>query len=227
MFMPKTAKVFGAIAAAVVLMASVSHANQFHIPAVEQAAQQEASETQMIQNRAEVSDATLDEGMSPDELARVMHIPAKNFFKAHVTYTNRLTIIVNKAEYGTSPTAQQMNVYLDGQLIHTFPVSTGRERPEIAKSGKQYFSSTPTGDFRIEWRAANWFSQLWQAPMPYAQFFSGGVAIHATVPSHYKRLGHRDSGGCVRLRLENAKIMWDLVNQVGVANTLIRVVNQP
>ena len=62
--------------------------------------------------------------------------------------------------------------------------------------------------------------------MPYAQFFSGGVAIHATVPAHYAALGTRDSGGCVRLRLENAKLMWDLVDKVGVDNVLIRVLDQ-
>lgn len=216
-------KTFSAMACALVLMASVSQANQFHVPAQILA----ASEDQAILNRAEVSDNTLDEGLAPSELAHIMKIPAASFLRARVSYSDRLTIIVNKAEFGTSPTAQQMNVYLDGALVYTFPVSTGRERPEHSKSGKDYFSSTPVGDFRIQWRAKNWFSQTWLAPMPYAQFFNGGVAIHATVPSHYKALGHRDSGGCVRLKLENAEIMWNLVDQVGVNNVLIRVLDQP
>jgi len=218
----KSAKAFGAVFAALVLMVSVSHATQFSIPALNN-----ASDDQAIANRAEVADDTLDEGLTPDEIAKEFQIPSASFFRAHVVYTNRLYILVNKAEFGTSPTAQTMQVYLDNQLMYTFPVSTGRERPETAKSGKQYFSSTPTGDFRIEWRAKNWFSQTWLAPMPYAQFFNGGIAIHATVPAHYKMLGHRDSGGCVRLHLDNAKIMWDLVDQVGVNNVLIRVVDQP
>jgi lipoprotein-anchoring transpeptidase ErfK/SrfK len=234
MLFSKSVKTIGTIGAALVLMVSVSQANQFHFPALNQAVaapsidERVADEgtDQAILNRAEVSDSTLDEAMSPSELAKVLRIPSDSLFKARMAYTNRLTILVNKAQKGTSPTAQQMNVYLDGQLIQTFPVSTGRERPEHSPSGKDYFSSTPTGDFRIDWRAKNWVSQTWLAPMPYAQFFSGGVAIHATVPSHYKALGSRDSGGCVRLRLENAKIMWDLVDQVGASNVLIRVVDQ-
>jgi lipoprotein-anchoring transpeptidase ErfK/SrfK len=176
-----------------------------------------------------VAAATLEEGRAPSEIAKAFHIPVASFFRAHVrvTYTDRLTIIVNKAQKGTSPTAQQMNVFLDGQLIHTFAVSTGREKAEVAKSGLQYFSDTPVGKFRIEWRAKNWYSQQWLAPMPYAQFFSGGVAIHATIPLHFKALGKRDSGGCVRLHPDNAKIMWDLVDQVGVENVLIQVLDQP
>jgi lipoprotein-anchoring transpeptidase ErfK/SrfK len=118
-----------------------------------------------------------------------------------------------------------MQVYLDGQLIHNFLVSTGRETPEIAKSGRQYFSATPTGKFRIDSRYKNYESKTWLAPMPYAQFFNGGIAIHATVKSHYAALGSRDSGGCVRLHLDNAKIVWNLVDQVGKQNVLIEVVD--
>ncbi len=213
--------------AALVLMFSVAKASQISIPAVDdlQTTTPEA-EAQAIRNRAEIAEETLDEGLTPDELAQEFLIPGGEYFKASVNYTNRLFILVNKAEFGTSPTAQTMRVYLDGQLIYNFYVSTGREKPEVAKSGKVYNSVTPTGDFRIQRRSKNHYSSTWLAPMPYAQFFIGGIAIHATVPSHYKALGHRDSGGCVRLHLDNAKIMWDLVDQVGANNVLIRVVNQ-
>ena len=175
------------------------------------------------------SSMTLDEVLSPDELAEVMNPISDISEMLHgdqSSYTDRLLIVVNKALEGTSPTAQQMNVFLDGQLIYTFPVSTGRETPEVGKSGRAYFSSTPVGDFRIQHRERHYFSGTWLAPMPYAQFFNGGVAIHATVASHYAALGTRNSGGCVRLHDDNAKIMWDLVDQVGVKNVKIRVLNQ-
>jgi lipoprotein-anchoring transpeptidase ErfK/SrfK len=215
--------------AALVLSISVAQASQIRIPALNDVQidpVSEASEAQAIANRVEVADETLDEGLTPDELAQEFQVPSANYFSAKLNYTNRLFILVNKADFGTSPTAQTMQVYLDNQLIHTFPVSTGREKDEIAKSGRAYHSGTPTGDFRIQSRERNHYSTTWLAPMAYSQFFVGGIAIHATVPSHYAALGHRDSGGCVRLQLENAKIMWDLVDQVGVENVLIRVVNQ-
>jgi lipoprotein-anchoring transpeptidase ErfK/SrfK len=215
--------------AVLILSISVAQASQIHIPAIDDVQADtvtDASEAQTIANRAEVADETLDEGLTPEEIAQEFQITGDSYFKTAVAYSNRLYILVNKAESGTSPTAQTMQVYLDGQLIYNFAVSTGRERPEIAKSGKRYISSTPTGDFRIQRRSKNHYSSTWLAPMPYAQFFVGGIAIHATVPSHYKALGHRDSGGCVRLHLDNAKIMWDLVDRVGANNVLIRVVNQ-
>ncbi len=49
--------------------------------------------------------------------------------------------------------------------------------------------------------------------MPFAVFFIGGIAIHATTPSHFSMLGKRDSGGCARLHPDNAKILFGLVEQ--------------
>lgn len=179
---------------------------------------------------SETASETAADLMSPDELNEERQsLTSSNVAEKRTNdsaSSARLYILVDKANKGTSPTAQTMQVYLDGSLIYTFLVSTGRETPEIAKSGRQYFSSTPTGKFRIDGRYKDYVSKTWLAPMPYAQFFNGGIAIHATVRSHYAALGSRDSGGCVRLHNDNAKIMWDLVAQVGVKNTLIELVNR-
>lgn len=189
----------------------------------------------------ETYETTADEYMSPDELyeetrggssdagfdsfaddSELLHARTK---ETKPKATDRLYILVDKSQKGTSVTAQTMQVYLDGQLIYNWLVSTGRETPEVAKSGKVYRSITPVGRFRIDWRSKNHVSSTWQAPMPYANFFIGGIAIHATTKSHYAALGSRDSGGCVRLAHENAKIMWDLIDQVGAKNVLIDIQN--
>ena len=44
--------------------------------------------------------------------------------------------------------------------------------------------------------------------MPYAVFFTGGYAVHAT--EYTKRLGTPASHGCVRLSLENAQTFFSL-----------------
>ena len=57
------------------------------------------------------------------------------------------------------------------------------------------------------------------APMPFAVFFSGGYAVHAT--EFTKRLGTPASHGCVRLSLENAQTFFNLVKTYGMTNTKI------
>lgn len=167
---------------------------------------------------------TLADVLSTEELAEEMGVPAESI--QPFGYSNRLTIIVDKAQRGNSPTAQTMQVYLDGGLILNFYISTGREKRETTKSGKRTFTTTPEGNFRIQWRSKDHFSKTWQAPMPFAQFFNGGIAIHATTPSHYKELGTRASGGCVRMHYDAAEEMWNLVSEVGTSNVLIQVVDQ-
>jgi lipoprotein-anchoring transpeptidase ErfK/SrfK len=166
---------------------------------------------------------SLEDVLSTDELATEFGVPAESF--QLFTYSDRLTIIVDKSLQGTTPTAQTMQVFLDGHLIKNFWISTGRQKQEITKSGASSYTSTPEGEFRNQWRDKNHVSSKWLAPMPYAQFFVGGIAIHATVPAHYKELGTRASGGCVRMHLDAAKEMWALVDEVGVTNVLIKVID--
>jgi len=129
--------------------------------------------------------------------------------KVDLTQHFPVVILVNKATKG--PSAQTMKVYHKGILINQFKVSTGREKDELAKSGRRYFSTTPVGWFAPTRTFEKYFSNTWQAWMNYSVFFVGGIATHATTSDHYKELGTRASGGCVRLREENAKFVYDLI----------------
>ena len=94
---------------------------------------------------------------------------------------------------------------------YVWAVSTG-------KSGYD----TPTGSWRPTWLSKNHKSKTYDnAPMPFAVFFTGGYAVHAT--DYVKRLGQPASHGCVRLAPENAAMFFDLVKTYGKANTKIVV----
>jgi lipoprotein-anchoring transpeptidase ErfK/SrfK len=67
------------------------------------------------------------------------------------------------------------------------------------------------------------FSDEWDdAPMPYSIFFTpAGHAIHGS--EHVKSLGRPASHGCVRLEPANAAILYTLVDEAGMANTIVVV----
>jgi lipoprotein-anchoring transpeptidase ErfK/SrfK len=151
-------------------------------------------------------------------------VSSTGLFDRSKPHSDRLVIKIDKALQGKSRTAQKMFVYLDGRRIYKWSVSTGREQHERTPTGESTWTHTPTGTFRIYYRNIDHVSQLWDGvPMPYAQFFSGGVAIHAALPKYIPYLGSRASGGCIRLHPENARILWDLVSEVGTQNVLIEV----
>ncbi|MBO9665889.1 MAG: L,D-transpeptidase [Bdellovibrio sp.] len=165
----------------------------------------------------------LDDMMSLDELAQEVGAPRTEMNVATIspeaiaTYEGidiyreyALVLRINKAESG--PTAQTMQVIMNGTPTYYWPVSTGREKYERAKSGRWYWTVTPTGTFSPYKLVRNHYSNTWEAHMEYAAFFNGGVATHATTPDHYKDLGHRASGGCVRLHKDNAQLIWEFMS---------------
>jgi lipoprotein-anchoring transpeptidase ErfK/SrfK len=164
----------------------------------------------------------LDDMMSLDELAQEVGAPRTEMNvptvspEAIATYEGidiyreyALVLRINKAEMG--PTAQTMQVIMNGNPTYYWPVSTGREKYERAKSGRWYWTVTPTGTFSPYKLVRDHYSNTWEAHMEYAAFFNGGVATHATTPDHYKDLGHRASGGCVRLHKDNAQLIWEFM----------------
>lgn len=132
---------------------------------------------------------------------------------AQAVRSHRLVIAVNKAAKG--PGAQTLTMYENGVEILKQKISTGREKTEKAKSGRVYLSTTPKGFFRATKMYQDYLSYTWNAPMPNAVFFIGGIALHATTKSHYAELGTRASGGCVRLLLETSKLIRTKVMETG------------
>lgn len=79
--------------------------------------------------------------------------------------------------------------------------------PVAIRSGRKGYL-TRTGRFTVYWRHKNHVSDIYDAPMPYSQFFSGGQAMHATPGSVYKAPG---SHGCINLSNRNARLLWNLL----------------
>ncbi len=106
---------------------------------------------------------------------------------------------------------QRMYVFQDGFMVHNWAVST-------ARGGYV----TPVGSYRPIRLERVWHSRKYHwSPMPNSVFFKGGYAIHGT--EYIKSLGRPASHGCVRLHPDNARILYDLVQQAGVKNTSIRI----
>ena len=107
--------------------------------------------------------------------------------------------------------SQTMTVSKDGFVKYRWKVSTAR---------KGY--RTPTGMWTAKWASRHHRSRKYDnAPMPFAIFFNGGYAVHATF--ELKRLGTPASHGCVRLHPDNAAKFFALAKSVGLGNTRIQI----
>jgi lipoprotein-anchoring transpeptidase ErfK/SrfK len=158
-----------------------------------------------------VLDPKVESAMAQDVAARLARkVPER------LTPYFDLYFYVSKSAAG--PWAQRLFIFrktAGGTLDfeESFPVSTGRERDE------KYFTATPTGFFQLDpnrfmplARSAKWNDAL----MPWAMFLNysyrtqmSGVALHAAIGRReLADLGHRASGGCVRLPLDKANGLY-------------------
>ena len=86
-------------------------------------------------------------------------------------------------------------------------------------TGKRGYE-TPTGAYKPTWLSIDHYSKTYDnAHMPFAVFFTGGYAIHAT--DAVGRLGKPASHGCIRLAPANAALFFNLVDTYGKWNTKI------
>jgi hypothetical protein len=114
-----------------------------------------------------------------------------------------------------SKSQQRLSVTIDGTEAYRWPVSTGRRGHE-----------TPAGKFRPVRLERHWYSHEYSmTPMPWSVFFHRGYAVHGTMEAY--NLGHAASHGCVRLRPDNASILFSLVRREGTRNTKIVILNGP
>lgn len=91
----------------------------------------------------------------------------------------------------------QVNLYRSGVLWNSWLVRGG-----------SYSTPTRTGNFRVYYRDIDHYSQKFDAPMPYSQFFSGGQALHGSRLMMNPFVGH--SHGCVNFWTEDAAQLWNL-----------------
>ncbi|MEU9609436.1 L,D-transpeptidase family protein [Streptomyces sp. NPDC048057] len=84
----------------------------------------------------------------------------------------------------------------DGDHVATGPVPI--------RTGKSGYA-TRTGEHRIYERVEKQWSELYEGPMPFSQFFDGGQALHASYRNIWEEPG---SHGCVNLRYDDAKRLW-------------------
>lgn len=162
---------------------------------------------------------------SPGEVARVLaHLKVSLTRELYENFS--LFLYVSKADRG--PWHQRMFAFNkeangDLKLVHSFPVSTGREVLTPSPDGKKMWNTdTPTGYFQLDPERVykRYTSQQWGHKMPFAMFFSWekngrqtGVAIHSAEEGDIKFLGARASAGCVRLHPQNAEVLYRLIRK--------------
>ena len=136
-------------------------------------------------------------------LASVAGLALALLFSPHASHAGVL-VHIDKSR-------QLMTVLLDGEVLNSFVVSTGR-----AGYG------TPNGVYRPQRLARRWFSKkYYHSPMPHSIFFHGGFAIHGSY--EISRLGGPASHGCVRLHPTDAASLYALVQLHGPGHTKIVV----
>jgi hypothetical protein len=139
-------------------------------------------------------------------------------------FTNfNLFIYIDKAERG--PFAQRMFVFEkmgNDNLapLYDWPVSTGRESLERDAHGHLQSTITPVGYYALDPKRLfeDHVSSQWNEEMPYAMFFDWkpnghdtGLAIHGAAGDEADALGTRSSAGCVRLSEDNARTLFNMV----------------
>lgn len=150
-----------------------------------------------------------------------------------------LFMYVSKSNRG--PLAQRMYVFqrdADGRIIPyaEWPVSTGREKVELHKERK-IRTVTPEGIFALNPKRFHerYWSVSWDgAPMHYAMFYDlmnngrqSGLAIHAAIGADkVRKLGRRDSAGCVRLSPKNAKELFYKVRNTTQGRVPVLAMNE-
>lgn len=79
--------------------------------------------------------------------------------------------------------------------------------PVPARTGAAGYR-TRVGWHKIFWKHKDHWSSIYDTPMPYSQFFSGGQAFHAVDDDI---LSGEGSWGCVNLRPDDARKLWDVL----------------
>ncbi len=117
---------------------------------------------------------------------------------------------------------QKLYLFLNGEPLDTFDVSTGMAGYETPN-----LNLRPSGPIFQKYSSKKFPGGNYQGlgNMPYAVFLRGGYAIHGTTTGNFSRLGNPASHGCVRLHPDNARVFNELVREVGLENTWVKIVD--
>lgn len=106
-----------------------------------------------------------------------------------------------------SKTTRKLVWVIDGKAQSSFDVRFGSE-----------LTPTREGQFKVEWKSRDHVSTLYDTPMPFAMFFSGGQAVHYS-PDFAANGYNGASHGCVNVRDYNG--IAALYDQVRVGDKVI------
>jgi len=142
--------------------------------------------------------------------------------KNHPYFGYNIIIIVDKAKEGTSLNAQRLRYYRYNTnkekiaFVARWSVSTGAEVPKKNELGRIARRTTLKGYFPVEELREDYYSNSWDGPMVFSVFYDyPRYAIHATEYYNYFKLGRRASGGCTRLKMEQALQLYDEIKDMG------------
>ncbi|RME17631.1 MAG: murein L,D-transpeptidase [Alphaproteobacteria bacterium] len=134
----------------------------------------------------------------PPEERVTMESPGPNKVLAVVDLSDQRLTVVRGFDDGRPPET------------HRWVVSTGIDR-----------KPTPKGQFYPDFLSPDHVSSIYHVPMPWSVFFNGNIAIHGDPET--RMLGVPASNGCVRVHPEQAKVFYEMVEDVGLRNTTIIV----
>ena len=113
-------------------------------------------------------------------------------------------LISNKTSFlEVDLSTMELSFYQDGEAVEIIPI--------IAKGEKGSWWETPAGLYRVEAKLPNHFSSMTRVYMPWSIHFYGNFFIHGWpyLPGG-RPITSLTSGGCIRLKTEDAKKIYDL-----------------
>ncbi|MDR3462257.1 MAG: L,D-transpeptidase [Beijerinckiaceae bacterium] len=126
----------------------------------------------------------------------------------------RVRLILAAVFFTGSASVGEAKVHITVDLSRqTMHVAAANEAYDWKVSTGKFGFETPNGTYGVLWMDKDHLSQEYDnAPMPDAIFFRPGFAIHGAYKSDF---GHPASHGCVRLPVDKAEILFDLVQAEG------------
>ncbi len=103
---------------------------------------------------------------------------------------------------------QRLYVQKGSKIILAFLTTSSRNYLWVSRTSRLSIPHDHAGIFRVREKIPNYWSRLYQVPMPYAMRYDGGHFIHATSEDQYGWLGQPASSGCNRLTLADARKLY-------------------